>query len=312
MSDFPRVVAIVGPTAVGKTSLSLELASRFDGEIISADSRQIYRHMDIGTAKATPSERAQVPHHLIDVVDPDERLTLAQYKQLAGEAIADIWARRRLPFLVGGTGLYVRALLEGWTVPEVPPNEPLRERLYAQAESEGPESLHRQLQALDPLAAQGIDARNVRRVVRALEVCLATGAPITDQQARVAPDYRILRIGLTMARDALYHRIDERIDQMLAAGLLGEVRALLERGYGLELPSMSGLGYRQIGQHLQGELSLDEAVALIRRHTRRFVRQQYNWFSLDDPRIHWLRLDDATPVLTAAVELVRGFLAERE
>ena len=302
MSDDRRVVAIVGPTAVGKTSLSLELAAHFDGEIVSADSRQIYRGMDIGTAKATPEERARVPHHLIDVVQPDESLTLAQFREMATAALADIWSRGRLPFLVGGTGLYVRALLEGWTVPEVPPNDALRKRLYAQAEREGAESLHRDLKEIDPRAAETIDARNVRRVVRALEVSFETGMPISDLQTREDPDYATLWLGLTMSRAQLYSRIDERVDRMLDAGLVDEVRWLLEQGYTQDLPAMSGLGYRQIAQYLQGACTLDEAVALIKRQTRRFVRQQYNWFRLDDSRIHWLdACDDPQPRARALV-----------
>jgi tRNA dimethylallyltransferase len=308
MAGEPRVVAIVGPTAVGKTSLSLCLARAFDGEVISADSRQIYRGMDIGTAKAPPEEQAVAPHHLLDIADPDESLTLAQYKALADAAIRDIWSRGRLPLLVGGTGLYVRAVLEGWTVPEVPPNTALREALYGRAEQEGHEALHRELAAVDPDAAEAIDARNVRRVIRALEVYRETGVPISRLQERHPPDYRILRIGLTMSRPALYARIDARVDAMLAGGLVQEVRRLLEQGYTLDLPALSGLGYRQIAQHLAGEISLEEAVDLIKRHTRRFVRQQYNWFRLNDPDIHWLDAEDDPT--KAAIELVRSFLAE--
>lgn len=302
----PRIVAIVGPTAVGKTALSVHLARKFDGEVVSADSRQIYRGMDVGTAKATPDEQAAVPHHLLDIAKPDEALTLAQYKALADAAIRAVWSRGRLPLLVGGTGLYVRAVLEGWTVPEVPPNEALREALYAQAEREGQESLHRALAAVDPDAAQSIDARNVRRVVRALEVYHETGTPISRLQRKEPPDYRILRIGLTMPRPALYARIDARVEAMLADGLVNEVRELLAQGYSRDLPAMSGLGYRQIAQYLAGEISLSEAVALIKRHTRRFVRQQYNWFRLNDPEIHWLD-PQADPAHQAAA-LVRAFL----
>jgi tRNA dimethylallyltransferase len=304
----PCVVAIVGPTAVGKTALSLHLARVFNGEVVSADSRQIYRGMDIGTAKATPQEQAAVPHHLLDIANPDEALTLAQYKALADDAIRAIWSRGRLPLLVGGTGLYVRAVLEGWTVPEVPPNEALREALYAQAQREGHESLHSALAAVDPEAAQSIDARNVRRVVRALEVYHETGTPISQLQRKEPPDYCILRLGLTLPRPALYARIDARVEAMLAAGLVDEVRGLLDQGYARDLPAMSGLGYRQIAQHLAGEISLEEAVALIKRHTRRFVRQQYNWFRPSDPQIHWL--DASADPTGEAATLVRAFLRQ--
>ena len=308
MGHDRRVVAIVGPTAVGKTALSLELAARFDGEIVSADSRQIYCGMDIGTAKVTGDERVRVKHHLIDVVRPNESLTLAQFRDMATAALNDIWSCGRLPFLVGGTGLYVRALLEGWAVPEVPPNEALRKRLYARAEREGAESLHGELKEIDPAAAETIDARNVRRVVRALEVCIETGRRISDLQTREDPNYATLWLGLTMPRTRLYSRIDERVDRMVDTGLVDEVRGLLEQGYSQDMPAMSGLGYRQIAAYLQGACTLDEAVVLIKRQTRRFVRQQYNWFRLDDSRIHWLDAsDDSQPQAEA---LVTRFLME--
>ena len=281
------LIVIVGPTAVGKTRLALRLAQEFDGEIVSADSRQVYRGMDIGTAKPTLEERRRVPHHLIDVVAPDEAFTLAQYQELAYDAIGDVLARSRLPFLVGGTGQYVRAVVEGWGIPRVPPNEELRAELYRQAEIEGEEALHARLREVDPAAAERIDPRNVRRVVRALEVYLETGQPISELQRKKPPPYRILQIGLTMERQEIYRRIDERVDRMIEEGLVEEVRGLVERGYGHDLPSMSGLGYQQIGMYLRGEVSLEEAIQLIKRHTRRLVRHQYNWFRLDAAAIRW-------------------------
>jgi tRNA dimethylallyltransferase len=286
-----KLLVIVGPTAVGKTSLSIALGQAFEGEVISADSRQIYRYMDIGTAKATPAERALLPHHLIDIVDPDDKLTLAQYLRLARTAVVGIASRGRLPMLVGGTGLYVRALLEGWTVPEVPPDTSLRQRLRDDAERLGYLVLHERLHRVDPDAAARIDPRNVRRVIRALEVFYVAGRRISDLQGRHPPNYDVLRLGLTRPRAALYQRIDERVETMLDQGLVEEVRRLVACGYGYDLPSMSALGYRQIGQHLRGEITLDQAVALIKRHTRRFVRQQYNWFRLNDPQISWVPMD---------------------
>jgi len=283
----PPFVAIVGPTAVGKTRLSLRLAQEFGGEIVSADSRQVYRGMDIGTAKPTLEERACVPHHLIDVVTPDESFTLAQYQELAYGAIGDVLARGKLPFLVGGTGQYVKAVVEGWGIPRVPPNEELRAELYRQAEIEGEEALHARLREVDPEAAERIDPRNVRRVVRALEVYLEAGQPISQLQRKNPPPYRILQIGLTMERQELYRRIDERVDRMIEAGLVEEVRGLVEQGHGYDLPSMSGLGYQQIGLYLRGQVGLEEAIQLIKRHTRRFVRHQYNWWRLDDEAIRW-------------------------
>ena len=287
MTQSP-LIAVLGPTAVGKTAISLQLAQQFGGEIVSADSRQIYRGLDIGTDKADSATRAAIPHHLIDVVAPDEVLTLAEYQRLAYAAINDIHRRGRLPLLVGGTGLYVRAVLEGLGIPEVAPDEALR----AELEAEGAEALHARLAALDPVAAGRIDARNVRRVIRALEVCIATGRPISELQAATPPPYRTLRIGLTRPRAALYARIDQRVDEMLARGLLAETQRLLDAGYSPQLPALTGLGYRQMIQYLHGEASYDEAVAAIKQQTRRFVRQQYTWFRLDDPRIRWLDLEE--------------------
>jgi tRNA dimethylallyltransferase len=301
VSGRPSLVVIVGPTAVGKTTVSLHLAGALGGEVVSADSRQVYRGMDIGTAKATPEERARAPHHLIDVLDPDETLTLAGFQRLAYAAIDDILARGRLPLLVGGSGQYVRAVVEGWGVPEVAPQERLRSALEALSADE----LGRWLTALDPVAARRIDQRNRRRVIRALEVTLVTGRPISALQLKSSPPYRIVQIGLTLARPLLYGRIDARVDRMMAAGLLDETRALAER-YGWRVPAMSGLGYAQLGAYLRGETTLEEAVAAIKRETRRFVRQQANWFKPDDPAIHWFD----TAELDHAVKKIEQFVRD--
>lgn len=287
MTPDQPVVAILGPTAVGKTELSLGLAERLDGEIVSADSRLIYRGMDIGTAKPTPAERGRVPHHLIDVAEPHEIWSLAVFRQAALHAIADIQGRGRLPFLVGGTGQYVTAILEGWSPPALPADRALRGELEGFAHEHGAQALHHRLQQVDPEAARRIDVRNVRRVVRALEICTLTGLPASLQQGRHPPPFRSLWLGLTLPRGELYARVDARIDAMLEAGLVGEVRGLLLRGLSPDLPSMSAIGYRQIAEHLRGEVSLEEAVRRIRRATRQFVRRQANWFKPDDPRIHW-------------------------
>jgi tRNA dimethylallyltransferase len=282
------IFVIVGPTAAGKTDLAVELAVALGGEIISADSRQIYRGMDIGTAKATPEQRARAPHHLLDVVDPDQALTLAEYQLMAYHAIADVQARGCLPILAGGTGQYVRAVMEGWQIPEVAPDPALRAALEAEARQAGAQALHARLAGLDPHAAARIDYRNVRRVIRALEVSLVTGRPITELQAKAPPPWRACWIGATRPRPELYARTDARVDRMIARGLVEEVRGLAEAGYGWDLPAMTGLGYRQIGQHLRGEIDLEAAIALIKKGTRRFVQQQYNWFPLDDPAIQWI------------------------
>jgi len=297
------VVAIVGPTAVGKTELSILLAERLGGEIISADSRQVYRGMDIGTAKATPEQYARVRHHLVDIVDPDRPLSLAEYQRMAMDAIAEARDRGRWPLLVGGTGQYVRAVLEGWRIPAVPPSPELRARLEAEAAEAGAEALHARLRDVDPVAAVRIDYRNVRRVSRALEVSMTAGRPISELQAKEPPPFRVMRLGLHRPRPELHARIDARVDRMIETGLVAEVRRLAEAGYGWELPAMTGLGYRQIGQHLRGEIGLDEAVALIKKQTRRFVHQQYTWFRLDDPAIAWVNLAD-TPLDEALAHIL--------
>lgn len=294
------LIAIVGPTGVGKTALSIRLAEEFQGEIVSADSRQVYRGMDIGTAKPDEAEQRRVPHHLLDLVAPGEPFTLAQYQQLAYRVIAEINRRGRVPFVVGGSGLYVRAVLEGLTIPRVPPNHGRR----AELERADTVDLYQQLQRIDPRAAERIDPRNKRRVIRALEVSETAGEPITSLQTHRAPPYRILRIGLTLPRPLLYDRINARVDRMLVAGLVDEVRGLMKRGYELDTPAMSGLGYRQIASFVRGEATLDEAVRLLKRDTRRFVHHQYSWFRLDDVRIHWFdmsvaRYEDVRDAVTA-------------
>jgi tRNA dimethylallyltransferase len=292
---------------VGKTALSVRLAEAVGGEIVSADSRQVYRGMDIGTAKATSEERERVPHHLLDVVDPNEVLSLAQYQELAYAAIDGILARGHIPLLVGGTGQYAMAVIEGWQVPRVPPNEALRGELYQQAEQQGAEALHERLRALDPVAAGRIDPRNLRRVVRALEVYLVTGQPISQQQQKSPPPYRILMIGLSLPRPHLYRRIDQRVERMLAAGLEDEVRRLVAAGFGFDLPAMSGVGYGQFAPYLDGEATLEDVSREIKRATRRFVRHQSNWFRRDDPRLHWF---EAVPdPYDLVLDLVRGFVA---
>ena len=293
------LIVVVGPTAVGKTEVSIRLAEQIGGEIVSADSRQIYRHMDIGTAKPGAEQRARVAHHLIDVVDPDKAFSLAQYQSAASAAIDDIFARGKQPLLVGGSGLYVRAVTEGLRIPEVPPQPELRAELEARAAREGELALYAELQQVDPAAAARIDPRNVRRTIRALEVYRVSGGRFSDLGRSQPPPYRVVTIGLTRPRPDLYARIDARIDAMIAAGLVEETRWLAQR-YDWSLPSMSGLGYRQVGGFIRGECRLDEAIAAIKRDTRRFVRHQANWFRPSDARIAWLdvRFDIDKDLLT--------------
>jgi len=281
------LVAIVGPTAVGKTALSLHLAQVLDGEIVSADSRLFYRGMDVGTAKPTSQDRALAKHHLIDIAAPDETVGLAEFQEQAYRVIEEIHTRRHLPLMVGGTGQYVRAVVEGWQIPRVAPVPGLRAELEAKADLQGASALHSQLAELDPVAASRIDPRNIRRVIRALEVCMVTGKPISEQQKKTPPPYQILQIGLTMRRDLLYQRADRRVDQMIASGLPEEVKCLLDKGYGWELPAMSGLGYLQFKPYFEGKMALECVADEIKRATHAFIRRQYNWFRLTDPAIRW-------------------------
>jgi tRNA dimethylallyltransferase len=291
------LVAVVGPTGVGKSRVALDLARAFDGEIVSADSRQVYRYMDIGTAKPTKKELSLIPHHLIDIINPDEDFSLAQYQLLAYQAISDIQGRHKLPILAGGSGLYVWAILEGWRIPGVAPDPELRRRL----EEVGKDELYAELVQVDPVAAQRIDPANVRRMIRALEVYKGAEAPISRLQLKTKPLANALIIGLTTDRAELYRRIDLRVDEMIERGLVDEVRGLLDRGYDLALPAMSGIGHRQIAMHLRGELSLPAAIQQIKYETHRLVRHQYSWFRLKDDRIRWFDIEKETDSQIKAV-----------
>jgi len=288
----PPLILIVGPTAVGKTELAIQLAERLNGEIVSADSRLFYRGMDIGTAKPSREEQARVPHHLIDIANPDEILSLAVFQQKAHEIIADIHTRNKIPFLVGGTGQYVRAVTEGWTPPEVKPDKHLRSDLERQKEENGIYWLHEKLRELDPVAAEKIDARNFRRTIRALEVIMTTGKKFSEQRGQVDSPYHLITIGLIRPRTELYARVDARIDAMFANGFLDEVKVLLESGYSPTLPTMSAIGYRECIEVLEGRMKVEEAKQAIRRMTRIFVRRQANWFKESDPNIRWYQVKD--------------------
>jgi tRNA dimethylallyltransferase len=278
MDTLPSLVAVVGPTAVGKTAMGIHLARRLNGEIVSADSRQVYHLMEIGTARPTPAERAAAPHHLVDMVDPAEPFSLADYQEQALATIADISARGRVPLLVGGTGQYLAAVLQGWQIPRVPPQPDLRARLEAEAHTQGMAALHARLAQVDPQAAASIEPHNVRRIIRALEVYTVTGQPISAQQSQQPPPYRVMTLWLVLSRPALYGRIDARVDAMMAAGLLDEVRNLRARGYGWELPAMSGLGYSQFRPHLEDGAPLAACVERLKYDTHAFARRQDNWF----------------------------------
>lgn len=281
------LIVILGPTAVGKTAVSIELADRLNGEIVSADSRLLYRGMDIGTAKPSELEVRGVPHHLIDVAEPDEMWSLAIYQRNAYQAIDGIHRRGKLPFLVGGTGQYIRSIIEGWRIPPQRPDYELRDALTHWGDIIGSQGLYERLERIDPVAASTIDHRNVRRTVRALEVIFKTGQRFSDLRRKQECRYAPLVLGLDRPREALYARIDQRIEEMLAQGLVTEVQGLLHAGYAPDIPTMSAIGYGEIIEYLEGEISLDEAVSLIKRNTRVFVRRQANWFKADDPNINW-------------------------
>lgn len=292
--EFPPLLVVLGPTAVGKTEVGIQLAESLDGEIISADSRLFYRGMNIGTAKPSLQELMRVPHHLVDIVNPDQTLSLAIFQSLAQEAIQAVRQRGRVPILVGGTGQFIRAVTEGWLPPAVEPSSELRTALQAWGETIGAQELHQRLAILDPLAAQGIDYRNQRRTIRALEVIFSTGRRFSDQRQKGKIADRVLQIGLTRPREELYQRIDTRITAMFEAGLVAEVRQLLDAGYPPDLPAFSAIGYREVIASLQGKMTLQDAEIAIRRATRIYVRRQANWFKGDDPSIHWFDLSQQT------------------
>lgn len=297
---------IIGPTAVGKTAVAIELANRFNGEIISADSRQLYRQMDIGTAKPTLLEQARAVHHLIDVAEPDETWSLARYLREAYQTIDQIHAQKKIPFLAGGTGQYIRAIVEGWQIPAQKADFSLRDAITHWAEEIGAEALYERLVRIDPVAAEKIDFRNLRRTVRAFEVIFKTGYRFSDLRLRKECRYDPILIGLQLPRELLYRRIDQRVDMMIEQGLVEEVRGLLEAGFPPELPTMSAIGYAEIIRYLQGEFGLNEAITLIKRNTRVYVRRQANWFKPDDQKIMWFDISEDS--LDKMEDCIRGHL----
>lgn len=295
-SELSSLIVLLGPTAVGKTALSLDLCEQFQGEVVGADSRQIYRGMDIGTAKPTAAERTRVPHHLINICDPDQPFSLANYQTLAYQTIDAIHARGHLPFLVGGSPLYLRAVVQGLRIPEVPPNPALRAELEQIFAEHGCEALFQRLQAVDPATAAVIDRQNPRRLLRALEIVLTTGHSKVDLEGSQPPPYRIFQIGLDRARPSLYARIDQRVDEMIKQGLIEETRHLLQAGYRPPLPAITSLGYREMIAYLEGALTLPDAVDKIKFETHRYVRHQYTWFrKMQD--ITWFNLE-REPILS--------------
>jgi len=286
-----HVLIVVGSTAVGKTDLSIELAKSLNGEIISADSRLLYRGMDIGTAKPTRELLDQVRHHLIDVAEPNEMWSLAHYHKMVQLTMNDILYRGKLPILVGGTGQYIRSLTEGWEVPAVFPNDELRTVLEDWGKQIGPIELHKKLAMIDLEAAKKNDAQNLRRTIRALEVIFTTGLRFSELRQKTKPQYAYKVIGLTRTREELFNRVDERIDKMFDDGFVEEVEKLMKKGYSRDLPSMSAIGYCEVAQFLEGIITLEEAKEIMKKKTRQFVRRQANWFKQSDPNIDWFEME---------------------
>jgi tRNA dimethylallyltransferase len=304
------LVAVVGATATGKSDVAVSIAEAFDGEVVGADAYQLYRGLDIGTAKVDAATRARAPHHLIDVAAADDPWTLARYLEAATAVLEDVWRRDKLPVLAGGSGQYVTALLEGWQPPRVPPDEALRAELEALAATEGPAAVHARLAVLDPEAASRLDPQNLRRVSRALEVVTRLGRPLAACVTRAPIDAEVLLIGLQAPRDVLYERLDARTDAMYAAGFIDEVQRLRDAGLGDAAPVRGAVGYKEASLYLDGAIDLDEAVRRHKNANHRLVRRQGAWFKQDDPRITWLESGKDAP--SQAIDAIGAWLADRQ
>ena len=294
MSNKDNLFILIGPTAIGKTAVSIELAKSLNGEIISADSMQIYKYMDIGTAKITPEEMEGIPHHLIDIVYPDEEFTVADYKSQAEKIIADINSRNKLPIVVGGTGLYVNSLVYDLNFTQVPPNEEIRERLEYLADKYGNEDIHKMLEKIDKMSFDRIHVMDRKRIIRAIEIYEVTGKPMSEQGKnfrKQTDKYNLVMVGLNMDREKLYEKINLRVDKMIEEGLIEEVSKLLKLGYNKDLVSMQGIGYKEIIWYLEGDISLEESIELIKKASRNYAKRQLTWFRRDK-RIKWFYVDE--------------------
>ena len=302
-----KLICLLGPTAVGKTEIAIQLAQRLNAEIVSVDSRQIYRQMDIGTAKPTAEEQQAARHHLIDCIDISQLFSVADYQSLADAAIADIQNRGKRVLLVGGAGLYFRAIVDGLF--EGPGANPaLRKRLEGEAAQFGVDALHKQLQTYDPESAERIHPNNVVRVIRALEVYELTGTPMSELQQQWHPEeqrYPFIAFGLTMPRALLYRRIEQRVDAMLANGLIGEVESLLAAGYARDSVALQSFGYRELIAYLDGDCTYLEAVTQLKQNTRRFAKRQLTWFR-KDTRIEWLDRESTSDVISHILKKISG------
>jgi tRNA dimethylallyltransferase len=286
-----KVIAIVGPTAVGKTQLSIEAAKRFNGEIISGDSMQVYRGMDIGTAKITEEEMQGIPHHMLDIKNPDENFSVADFQSYVQQYIEEITARNKLPIIVGGSGLYIQAVLQDYNFADEKRDEHLTQKLEAEMERVGIEPLFQRLEEIDPIQAAKIHPHNYRRVLRALEIYEKTGLTMTEYQEKQSNEspYDSMLIGLEMDRDVLYNRINTRIDEMISKGLVDEVRMLLEQGYE-NYQSMKAIGYKELIPYVKGEQELEECITLLKRNSRRYAKRQFTWFK-NKMDVNWYKLE---------------------
>jgi len=291
--QLPKIIIILGPTASGKSSLAFELAKKYDGELVSADSRQIYKYMDIGTAKDVGQWAGEqylvdgTPLHLVDFVDPADDFSVADYRRLAYEKIDDILSRGKLPIIVGGTGLYIQAIVDNLAIPEVAPNEEIRKELQGKPIEE----LQEEYRQLDPEGFELIDEKNPVRLIRAIEVCRQTGKKFSDLRKKGEPCYEVMQIGIDWEREDLYARIDKRVGIMVEQGLLREVRGLIEKDYLCDLQAMNGIGYAEVCRFLQGELQEEETIEEVKKNTRHYAKRQMTWF-LRDKRINWVKPDN--------------------
>ncbi|MHB8984141.1 MAG: tRNA (adenosine(37)-N6)-dimethylallyltransferase MiaA [Carboxydocellales bacterium] len=306
---LPNLIIVVGPTAVGKTAVGIELAKLIKGEVISGDSMQVYRQMDIGTAKPSKEEMQGIPHHMVDILEPDSEFSVAMFQEKVDALILAINDRGKVPILVGGTGLYVRAITDRHSFTPFAANWEYRDELLAQAQAKGNEWLHLTLGEVDPIAAGKIHSNDLRRIIRALEVHHFTGKSISqfqkeDQIANNSPKYNLFMYGLTLNREKLYQKINFRVGKMIVDGLVEEVQGLLNRGYCSELVSMKGLGYKEIIGYLRGDYDLPEAIRLLQRNTRHFAKRQLTWFGKEE-RICWIDVEKHECATEIAKEILR-------
>ena len=304
-----NMVVIIGPTAIGKSKLAIKISEQFFGEIINTDSRQVYRYMDIGTAKPSISDQTRVPHHMIDMNLPDNNFSLGEFIKLANEMVEQVSVRGNLPIICGGTGQYIWGIVEGWDVPNTLPNQKFRDVKLKEAKEQGVEFLHDQLAVIDPKRASEIDPRNVRRVIRALEIIKETGFKPSQFAKQRHTEFNPLIIGLTTSRPDLYRMIDLRVDHMMQTGFLEEVKELTIKGYKMGVGSLASPGYRELGQYLEGTCSLEEAISKTKFQTHRLARRQYTWFKSEDTRINWLDINKVD-VYQQASTLIKDYLSQ--